>query len=115
MPANAQAQTGATEAACGRSIGLGEGGKDMGLFVNGNADAGVSYRKPQCCHLSFVFEQADLNFDDTVLGKFDRIAGQIDQNLFKPQRIAIQLPRQIGRRAEDQLEVLVTGIRGHDV
>ena len=51
-----------------------------------------------------------------LLGEFNRIVRQIDQNLPQPQRITHQKPGNILRRGEKNFEILLfLGLDGHQI
>ena len=107
-----EAKTAAAEAARDRVVGLGEGGKNLGLLFRGDADAGIAHGKGQLDRRraggsviagsgrrrGAVARHADADLDLAAAGELDGVADQIDQHLTQAYRIAQQrVGRSLGK------------------
>ncbi|OEZ97550.1 hypothetical protein DUGA2_58890 [Duganella sp. HH101] len=104
--ADRQAEAGAAEAPRGRAFGLRERIEDAALLLRVDADAGVAHREVQP-HLHRVgILQLDAHHHRAALGELDGVAGQVDQHLVEPQRVAHHVRRQRGIEIEQHLDRL---------
>jgi hypothetical protein len=74
---NSETQTGAAVFAAHRAVRLREGLKDRGLFLLGDADAGVANGKMQAEMLFGNRINGDVGHDFAALGEFQRVADEI--------------------------------------
>ena len=92
---DAQAQAGAAVAPRGAGVGLGEGGEQPGQRVLIHADAVVGDAEVQHRLLYAALDQARTHGNPTrsprSAAELDRVAGQVEQHLAQPRRVAQQL------------------------
>src|SRR6516225_2267634 len=76
-----QTESGTAEAARHRGIALLEWGENYGLFVRGNATAGVGNHEMEALHSRGHPIAAHVDFHPSHGGELDRVAHQVDEDL----------------------------------
>ncbi len=110
-----QTQSGAAIPASDRAVGLGEGLEDHGLLIGRDTDARVLDAKVQA-HLvaaRFLLFHADDDF--AVLGEFDGVADQVNQDLTEPAGVAHQNLRHVSGNLTGQLQAFLLGTHAQGV
>ncbi len=93
----------------GRGVGLVEGREQAGQLVGRDADALVLHVEAhQELGAEGVFEPGAQQ-DAAVLGELDGVAGEVQQHLLQPQRIAAQGTHQLGSDLDVEAESLAGG------
>ena len=106
-----QAQTGTAIFSSGGTVGLREGFKNLALMFGRNADAGIFHRKMQAGCAGFVGFFLDIDEHFAMLGKFDRVPYQIDQDLANSARVTEECFRNIRMDFVDQFQILLRGAK----
>ncbi len=78
---NRQSQARPPIVSCGRCIGLSKGRKNPLLVLLRDSDAGVRHRKPQAHFAVRMSLGCDVHGYLALLGKLDRIADELEQDL----------------------------------
>ena len=85
---NGQPQSGPSVVPGGRTMGLGEALEDFCQLLRRNSDSGVRNRKADHSRRGGARLLSDADNHGALVGKFQGVADQIDQNLVQPVRIA---------------------------
>ena len=80
-----------------------------------HADPGIAHRETDADPGSIVFDNLGGENDFSLLGEFDRIIRQIDEDLTQTQGIPDQGGREAGRRGKKDLQSLFVGLEGDHV
>ena len=88
--ADGQPQAGAAVFAGGGSVGLSKRLKKFGGLFRCHTDPGITHCKAKGCFIFSFAHKFGRHHDFSVLGEFNRIVGEIEQNLSQTQRITHQ-------------------------
>ncbi len=102
---DAQAEANAALFVFERRINLVEDIEDMLLLLFREADAGVANGKAQGDPVVILLFAGDADDDFALVGEFDRISGQVEDNLLQVEGIAMQCHGQVRRDDEDHFEL----------
>ena len=90
---NREAQAGAAVFARSGAVHLGELLEQPAKFLRRDADAGVFHLDPHLRGVRSLVEAVDADDDMAVVGEFDGVARQVDDDLPQASRVADEIPR----------------------
>ena len=105
--ADDQAETGSGETTGVGTFDLAEGLEQVLLILFGDTDAAILDRNFDARAVLLAVLHADPNHDLALIGEFDRVADQVEQNLLQAQLVADQPARRVAEN--NQVEVDVFG------
>src|SRR5690606_5319892 len=113
--ADHQAEAGAPVLPRTGSIYLGKGIKQTVFLAAGQADTFVADSDLDIRLCLLAIEQHNINDDVAFVTEFNRVADQVGDDLFEPERVAQQVGRDRGINVGNDLQVFLVRIRCEDV
>src|ERR1044071_3441505 len=87
----------------GRGVGLLEGAEQARDLRLGHTNTGVAHLELYELAVGVVLEHAHRGGDLTMLGEFDGVVAEVDQDLTEPQRVAAEMGGNVGGDLENEL------------
>src|SRR5690606_26586187 len=112
-----EAEARAAEPACDRGIRLAEAAKQLGFRLRRDADPGVDDRYVQDDLVVRTPALADADGNASAFGELDGVTHQVEQDLAKARRVALQPARNFGGYVRLQVDALLRRLgseQGHD-